>query len=111
MKVEVKSGILNINNKIVTFKFEVAQFIQLDKLIIVRLKVPVDIIFNENVFGLNEEAKIIWQIEHKDFIHKNSPYTNIRLLDNGQIRLSNWDGTQLIVEPLTGDIIKEDWVK
>lgn len=111
MKVEVKSGILSINEKKVFFKCEVEQFIQFDNFIVVRIETPVSIIFNENVFGLSEEGEIMWQIEHKEFIHNNSPYTNIKLLDNGQVRLSNWDGTHLEIEPLTGEILREFWVK
>jgi hypothetical protein len=65
---------------------------------------------NENVFGVDSNADILWQIQPRKYIYEDSPYTNITKKDNF-VKLSNWDGTDLIVAPSTGKIIKESYGK
>lgn len=109
--ITLTNGNIEINGEPISFKFDIAEYIDFGNTTVVRLKVPIDIIFNENVFGLNDKGKIIWQIERKELMHDNSPYTNITKLDEDKLRLNNWDGTVLFVNPNNGKILNEEWIK
>lgn len=111
IEMKLTNGEIRINGNVLSFKFDIAEYIELSKILVIRLKVPVDVVFNENVFGIGTDGKIVWQIAHKEFLHKNSPYINMKKLDNNKINLSNWDGTQILIEAITGNILEEKWVK
>ena len=110
-EINLMNGNIQISGKTLSFKFDIAEYIELNNIIVVRLKVPTDIIFNENIFGVNTDGKIVWQIVSREFMHKNSPYTNMKKVNNSRVNLSNWDGTQVLINPNNGNILDEKWVK
>ena len=56
------------------------------------------------------KGKIIWQIEKIPYVYEDSPYTWIGKQD-GYLKLGNWDGTDLTVNPKTGEIIQKSFSK
>jgi len=76
--------------------------------ILVVLLLMDDINFNENVYGVSAEGKILWQIEPVPYAHPFSPYTNLSPR-NELVKVFNLDGTELIVDPETGRIICETY--
>lgn|SRR5690554_5752998 len=109
--INLNDGEIEVNGKKISFNFDVVEYIELESVIVIRLKIPTNVIFNENVFGLNKDGKIIWQIEQKKFMYENSPYTNMKKINNYKVNLSNWDGTQILINPINGNILDEKWVK
>ncbi|MEQ8906789.1 hypothetical protein [Ekhidna sp.] len=73
------------------------------------LRIPPKSYFNENVFGLDKDG-IIWQVEKLQYNHDDSPFVSI-FDEDDKVRLQNWDGTQLIVEPSTGKVLDQKWFK
>lgn len=98
------------DNKEVTisFKFPIDKVIPFEECLVVSIEPSVDQIFNENVFGISNKGEIIWQIEEIPHIYDKSPYTGMGRVGD-TVKLCNWDGTDLIVEPYTGKIIKKSY--
>jgi hypothetical protein len=75
-------------------------------MLIIRLESPRDVVFNENVFGVNlEEKKIKWQIANLRYdTGVDCPFVGVKFSD-GQLYINNWCDIYLIVDPLTGEIL------
>ena len=96
--------------KNVKFPLKIKQVEEFSDVLVVRLDVPADILFNENVFGVSSEGKILWQIIPMKSGFKSSRYTG--LFKKGDlVKVHNWDGTDLLLEPRTGEILKESYSK
>lgn len=98
------------DEKIVIFDFPIRQVVQFRNCYVVRIEPSVGEIYNENVFGISKEGRILWQIEPIAHIYEDSPYTGIGQV-NDSVKLSNWDGTDLTVNPATGDVIQKSFSK
>lgn len=96
--------------KTVTFDYLIADAVAFDDVIVVRLNSPSAEHFNENVFGVGCDGKILWQIEKKEHVYDESPYTYIGQRGNNVI-LFNFDGLELTIEPVTGKILKEEHIR
>jgi hypothetical protein len=94
----------------VSFDYPVNDFLVFQKVTVVILDVPVQKKFNENVFAISDNGNILWQIEKRQFVYENSPYTGIESSGNNVI-LYNWDGLKLTVVPETGEIISQVFEK
>ncbi len=108
-KVENKTLILEAGMS-VTFDYRIVDTAAFDDAIVVRLNSPSDKHFNENVFGVGYDGKILWQIEEKGHVYDESPYTYIGRKGN-KAELFNFDGLELVVEPSTGKILHQQWGK
>ncbi len=72
---------------------------------------------NRNIFGINQTGEQIWQIKEQPAVNNGNPCTRLERRGE-QAFVSTWDGLELLIEPLTGRIIKErrergvrtDWV-
>jgi hypothetical protein len=89
----------------VTFPFPVAEFIEFQSIVVVRLDVPIGKIFNENVFGVSACGDIVWQIKRRKYVYENCPYMNL-LRSNSNIVAHNWDCLDLVLDPKTGTVIE-----
>ena len=59
---------------------------------------------NENVFCINKNGKLIWQVPKYEYIDKESPFISISK-DFENIKLWNWDSSFVLIEPESGKII------
>lgn len=96
------------DEKIISFAYPIRQVIKFNDCLVVRLESDIGQIYNENVFGISNEGKVLWQIEPMPHVYNDSPYTGLGQEGNSA-KLSNWDGTDLIIEPYTGRIIKKSY--
>ncbi|MBN2841923.1 MAG: hypothetical protein JXM68_02470 [Sedimentisphaerales bacterium] len=69
----------------------------------------------ENVYGVDYCANIIWQVprvreEDKEGLWKLGRYTGMGKHGN-QLYLFNSDGTDLLLDPNTGEILEKGWSK
>jgi len=61
---------------------------------------------NENVFGVNNEGEIIWQIEGYPHVYEHSPFVDISQNADKLVTAFNWDGSRIIINPMTGRIVE-----
>jgi len=112
-KYTIQGNHLIIGDNTIPFDFPIAQVIEIEGMLILRLDKPIDVVYNENVFAVSiAERKVKWQIEKKSYDPhvKSCPFTEIRIFEN-QLVLYNWCDTYFVVDPQTGKILKEGWSK
>jgi outer membrane protein assembly factor BamB len=101
---------LNEENTAFIFPYPIKNVLQLAHCSVVLLSIPDFIQYNENVFCFDNKGKFLWQIETISHVYEDSPYESIRI-NGATIRLENFDGTLLDVDPLTGKILTVNWTK
>jgi hypothetical protein len=99
-----------VNNIQVLFDYPIVQTIELESLAVIRLEIPPNINYNENVFGVSEDGQLLWQIKKVALVYTNSPYVNLSKHDS-LVVAQNWDGLSLWLEPATGKIVKSFYGK
>jgi hypothetical protein len=100
------------NGSIAEFNFPIEKVVELGNLVFVVLQV-LKTKYNENVFSLNENGQVLWQIEKSKTINEISgecPYIDIEIR-NGKLTLFNFCGFRFIVDPQTGKIVDETFTK
>lgn len=97
-------------NRTIIFDFPIRQLIEFHNCFIIRLEVDVDKIYNENVFGVSLEGKMLWQIEPMPHIDEQNPYTGMGR-EGDLIKLYSWIGINVTVIPYTGQIIEKGFSK
>ncbi len=112
MKFQVNNNILTIGNNSIEFADEIEEVVDFENCLVVRTKR-----FNsstlENVYGVNELAKITWQVplmesivyQEKEYIGITKPYNRLTKIDDRRIKLHNYDGTTFEVDVTNGKII------
>lgn len=105
-----QNKLITANGQIINFDYPIAETLDFPEVIIARLNIPPKANFNENVFGISYEGKILWQILPQQHLDDDSPYTGMNY-ENGNAGLYNWDATLYIVNPLTGQVITKQFVK
>ncbi len=94
-----------------TFDLPISESLTIGDVTVIRLRVPADVIYNENVFGISlPEKKVLWQVPLRQHVYEFSPYLSISARGK-HIALANWDGTLLTLDPSSGDVIDEEWHK
>jgi hypothetical protein len=81
-----------------------------ENVLVVLLDFSTDTIFNENVFGVSAEGKVIWQIEKMSYVYEHSPFTNISQ-ENDLLSAYNLDGYDYFIDPKTGKIVDKEFLK
>lgn len=94
----------------VEFPWPVIKALEFEDAYVVMIEPDASSYFNENVFGISLDGKLLWQIEVRKHVYANSCYTYIGRSDDN-VRLGNWDGDDLIVNPLTGKILSVRYSK
>ncbi len=77
---------------------------------IVLLNVPSGKIYNENVFCIKSNGELKWQIEKTRKEKEDMPYTNI-VLNEGNLKVVNYDGWSEYIDLETGKIIISKYTK
>jgi hypothetical protein len=94
----------------ITFSHPIADVLEFQSIAVVMLAPKVKSGFNENIYGVDYRGNIVWQIHKREYVYEDSPYTGI-IKEEEKVRLFNWDGAELSVDPLTGRILNEKWGK
>jgi len=87
----------------VTMSGKIMQFVDFGEAIVLLIDWMVT---NRNVFGINHEGRQLWQIAEQPAVHNDNPCTHLERR-GAHAFVGTWDGLELLVEPLTGQIIKE----
>ena len=96
--------------KRIKFPHPIAEVLEFQNIAIVMLAPKLKSAFNENVYGVDYKGNILWQIQQRKYVYEDSPYTGI-IREGENVRLFNWDGAELIVDPSTGRILNEEYRK
>jgi|GEM_PF-1467202 len=94
----------------VSFSWPIRDVIEFDGIFVVLLVPDPGSCFNENVFGVTADGRIIWTIEQRKHVYDDSPYTSVLKKDD-HVKLFNWDGDELIVDPKSGAVVAEGYGK
>lgn len=98
------------SGKIIEFKYDIGEALPCSSVIVVMLSVPLKAMFNENVYGVSFEGNILWQVPKKKHVYADSPYTGLGY-QGDRVVLNNWDGLELVMNPITGEILEEGYGK
>ena len=88
----------------VKFGWPVREVVDCDPILVVRVESAPGHTFNENVFGVKDQSGIVWTVGRRTHVYEDSPYTGLRK-SNGNIKLFNWDGEELTLDPLNGKVL------
>ncbi|ATW25758.1 hypothetical protein [Candidatus Formimonas warabiya] len=109
----VRQGVLTVNGHTVSFSFPVRTVKEMDCLLVVLLAIPFDRLVYDNVYAVDSQGEILWQIQNAQeiFPGKNRlPYENM-MIREGKIVVSDFYGARFFVNPANGEIIGRDQVK
>ena len=111
-KYAIKNNVLQIKSSgiDVSFQWPIAEVTTFNDILVVRVEPDPGACFNENVFGVLINGDISWVIEKRNHVYDDSPYTSI-IANDDKVKLFNWDGDELIVEPSNGKIISVGYGK
>jgi len=90
---------------IVSFDYRIAEFAEVDGVLIVVLDVPPNASMTENVFGVSKEGRILWQIER--IPETGTDPTNCYTSIFPRLQLFNWSCVGVEIDVHKGTIINK----
>lgn len=111
MQFKYKDSKLTVGNFSIEIKDVVKDVVDFGEILIIRTD-GFHSKTNENVYGVNENCQIVWQIKAmlninykgKEYIGINKPYSGLTKFDNNTLRLHNFDSTNVDIDPWTGNL-------
>jgi len=91
------------NGTIVTFAYPIAQSLLFYDVLVVRLEIPFDTIYNENVFGIDLSGNIRWQISPCYAKTEDGAFGDLSAV-RGLVVVSNYRGLVVYLNPRTGEV-------
>lgn len=91
-----------------TLPWPIVQALEFPGILVLRVEPPPRVRFNENVYGILPDATIGWQVAKREYVYDDSPYTGM-IRDEGNLKLMNWDGFELLVNPGTGKELRDQY--
>tara|TARA_R110002072_G_scaffold287464_5_gene453169 strand:+ start:5945 stop:6301 length:357 start_codon:yes stop_codon:yes gene_type:complete len=105
MKFSFKNETLFFKEKLIhTFIAPISDLLEFEECIVVLLCRDYYKKDNENVFCLDTDGVIKWQVPKYDYIYDRSPFVGIDK-EGDNVKLYNWDSSYVIIEPTTGKVI------
>lgn len=99
-----KNIVYRDDKKIKEFEFPIYQIVVFDRAIVVLLDRDYYKVNNENVFCINYDGNLLWQVPIFEYLDKRSPFVELKK-EGENIKLFNWSGEFVLIEPTTGKII------
>jgi hypothetical protein len=87
--------------------YPVKQRLQIDGVNVMLLSVPPNEHYPENLFGVNEQGDVLWQVEPRPSKDPNNQYTSIRD-EIGVIVAQTEEGVQRKIDVRSGKVLQED---
>lgn len=118
-KFEIKNSILKIDSLQFSFDFPIQDYLEVDSMLILLLKIPNGVKYSENIFGFNLVTKEIkWQIEKVSETesyplptNSGCPYVEIGITGSSNLKVFNWCDFHLTIDPKTGRILSRGYNK
>ena len=106
-----KNKIMLDDTILLSFDYEIKEFIDFKNVIVVCLNY-FDVPFNENVFAIDYNGKILWQIpKYISVEDRKSSFVGLNKENENSCWAVNWDGTSLLLDITSGQILKDKWVR
>ena len=90
--------------KTLEFECPIQEVAEVSDVLVVLLHVSPKVPMTENVFGVSQAGRIMWQVERIPEAAKN-PYTGIFRPKGTTVKLYNWNGTGVEVDVRTGKVV------
>lgn len=100
---------LEVKGKIISLPFEIIKMVACENVLAVLVLPPKEIIYNQNIFGLNESG-IIWQVEKISDTKSDRCYQTIEFKDK-ILRAWDWIGCLDFIDHKNGKITGSEFVK
>jgi len=65
---------------------------------------------NHNIYKVDEQGRLLWQVRADPGIYERSPFTGLRL-EGGKLIAYRWDGVEYVLDPATGQATPQDFVR
>jgi len=91
------------------FEYPIKKVLQVGCTVIILIEPPASIIYNHNVFAFSITGDFLWRIGDVKFYYwssGNCPYIGLIVNNDGDLLLFNWCDTAVIVNPLTGEVVR-----
>jgi hypothetical protein len=97
----------------VDLPYDIKQVLEASNMLVVLLEIPKMASMTENVFGIDLDGVIVWQVENipETSIHPLLWYADMRKINEQTIRLFNWNGWAVDIDPATGVVKHRTWSK
>ena len=113
-KYEVDKNAIIIGGKRVEFEYDIEDIKEIEGIIAVLLDSS-GVHFSNNVFGLNQDGDLLWQIQDPSEVYNviphGVPYVAIRINEAKQLEAFDWGSMKYTVDLKTGKIIDSRWTK
>lgn len=110
MKYSKDNNKLTVNNiYTIEFKYPIQKTLEYLGKLVVLLDKPLNIKYNDNVFAVDENGKIIWQVSKINTYPGNQedcPFVDI-FINEGKLILDNWCSISVIVDIMTGEVLSK----
>ncbi len=87
--------------------FPIRQRLQVEGINVVLLDIPPDEAFAQNIFGLNEQGDVLWQVEPRPAAEPDERYTSMRD-EVGTIVAQTQTGAQRKIDAKNGKVLQEE---
>lgn len=87
----------------------IAESLIFDDILVVRLAGDPSKRSNRNVYAVDNNAKVLWQIPDRHHMNEHSPYVGLYRSDIF-VEAFNWDGTSMKLDPRRGTVYSEGYV-
>lgn len=111
MKYLIAKNSLIIEDKhTVEFEFPIKKTLEIEELLIVLIESPMGKIYNDNVFCVNSQGKIIWQVPRISSYPGNTKdcsFVGMTLNEKRELVLFNWCDLAVVIDFRTGSILSQ----
>jgi hypothetical protein len=106
---EVDGSIIRARGKKHQFSDIIVETIDFDDVVVIRLAGDSSKRNNRNVYAVDLNAKVLWQIPERRHLQDHSPY--VGLYRSGHlVEAFNWDGSLLKLDPKRGTVHNEGFI-
>ncbi|WP_196594988.1 hypothetical protein [Pectinatus frisingensis] len=105
---KIDGNSLIVNGNKVDFQFKIDNVKICNGLYIVLVDIPSNIKTTNNVYAVNENGHIVWQVQDVNdvYLFKNDvPYVGIRIIEDNFIIATNYNGVTVTVNSTDGKIV------
>ena len=108
--IEINNNTLFFNKReIKEYDSQISEALVFKNVIVVCLNYY-EVTYNENIFGLSLNGDVLWQIQKYIPIEgSKSAFVGLTKENENLVWATNWDGTALLLNVKTGEIIKNEW--
>lgn len=106
MKYSLSDGNLKINEKLIDTGFRVAEAVEIENVVIVRLENPNGLVGGENILAFCNDGSLHWRVQRSP--HGNdldSPYLSIDLDESHRVVAQNSNGVLYEIDKNTGSVV------